>query len=811
MSSSRKRKHVHRVDPDFEYHWHPPAEKIEFKEEEHHVDKGFPEEVQGFPEEIQGFPGEIRGFPEAIHDGGSLPKKFKGEEIVDEEDFQEAKEEAERPKLTWPQIIDEALKGAEDKRLPVGEVFSCIAQSYPYFTKNAERWEKARKVIKDTFSKYGYKKVQGNEDEECFWALRDYEGPDIIHDGGAMSKFAFCKKCCNPMKHANLAKHELVCGTHIMMLGKVCFCRSCGQTFTYADIEQHGVQCFVEDKELDGNLQLYNVRRVYNFWRRFRNEKRRTMSMTCPADDINSVEASDLVQEFKQWHGPKWSQWKNPPEAEDVTDPEEMEQILWPKFLQYWKKKNNEDSGLMVNDHNIDMEGIEFKQWLQRRKQRKREREKSLTKLKICGKCGKSFKGNFIMKRHEEKCEFIQAREALCEEDHEHQYIDKAFDTLDEAIAFFYDNEYDSEFCRRSSNVNTKKRRRLHNHVYINNVCVRSAGSSSRAYVGKLGKSKKLNHKCPAYITIVENSPRTSGEKTTVTGCLTHNHVDNHTMKRVSWLAKRRIAKYLLLGHSKKEIHRDLLPQYHVDGQKKVGLGDVWRISKLLNSGKAHKLRQGLDAISLVAKDDQESCLRGVYPWPPDDNPSGNLATTAKKSHLVPQQNQIVPVNLSSTIRIESQISPMENERSYDETDHAVASIVEITANGEQDTSLEAVPEAEDSTDHSVADDAVDPDAFQVMRSKVARELTSLSERVLGLPASGAGIAELQSILRPSLFDLVMPRPAPRPPAKPESVKRRMQRQKQVREGRLVKPQKKQVWKPVRISDEEWAAKMSEV
>ena len=44
------------------------------------------------------------------------------------------------------------------------------------------------------------------------------------------------------------------------------------------------------------------------------------------------------------------------------------------------------------------------------------------------------------------------------------------------------------------------------------------------------------------------------------------------------------------------------------------------------------------------------------------------------------------------------------------------------------------------------------------MRSKVARELTSLSERVLGLPASGTGIAELQSILRPSLFDLVMPR-----------------------------------------------------
>ena len=128
MSSSRKRKHVQKVDPDFEYNWHPPAEKLEFKEVEYHVYKGIPEEVRGVPEEIQGCPGDFQGSPEAIHDGGSLPKKFKEEEIVDEDDFQETKGEAERPKLTWPQIIDEALKGAEDKRLPVGAVFSYIGK-----------------------------------------------------------------------------------------------------------------------------------------------------------------------------------------------------------------------------------------------------------------------------------------------------------------------------------------------------------------------------------------------------------------------------------------------------------------------------------------------------------------------------------------------------------------------------------------------------------------------------------------------------------------------------------------------------------
>ena len=111
-----------------------------------------------------------------------------------------------------------------------------------------------------------------------------------------------------------------------------------------------------------------------------------------------------MVEEFKQWHGPKWSQWKNPPEAEDETDPEEVEKILWPKFLEYWKRKN-EDSGLIVNDLNIVKEGIEFKQWLQRRKQRRRERDKANTKLKICGKCGKGFKSTkWNLDRHEERC-----------------------------------------------------------------------------------------------------------------------------------------------------------------------------------------------------------------------------------------------------------------------------------------------------------------------------------------------------------------------------------------------------------------------
>ena len=194
----------------------------------------------------------------------SLPKNPKEEEeIVDEDDFQESQIEAERPKLTWPQMIDEALQQSDDKRLHVGEVWSYISRHYPYFTRSADRWEKARRVIRDSFPRYGYKKVKANEDEGHLWALRDYEGPDIIHEGATKSKFSFCKKCCNPMKQSNLARHESLCGRdHLVMLGKVCFCRRCGDTFMASEVEQHDTKCFVEDKDVASNLQLHNVRRI---------------------------------------------------------------------------------------------------------------------------------------------------------------------------------------------------------------------------------------------------------------------------------------------------------------------------------------------------------------------------------------------------------------------------------------------------------------------------------------------------------------------------------------------------------------------
>ena len=71
-------------------------------------------------------------------------------------------------------------------------------------------------------------------------------------------------------------------------------------------------------------------------------------------------------------------------------------------------------------------------------------------------------------------------------------------------------NDLFIHFCRRSSTGTWNSKKSV--SAYIGNVCVRSANSRSRTYVGKLGKSKKLDHKCPAHITIFENSWRAEGK-----------------------------------------------------------------------------------------------------------------------------------------------------------------------------------------------------------------------------------------------------------------------------------------------------------
>ena len=157
---------MRKEDPDFEYTWYRPREVDDVVKEEH----------------------------DEKTDTATNPKVDR-DEFINENDFGEAtKEEAARPKRTWYRMIYEALSEAEDQRLPTEGVYAYVRQNYPYFVKDAERWEKTRTTIRSTLLNDGFKKVQGSDNEEV-WVLHSYDGPDVIVNDRANSKVPHCKVC----------------------------------------------------------------------------------------------------------------------------------------------------------------------------------------------------------------------------------------------------------------------------------------------------------------------------------------------------------------------------------------------------------------------------------------------------------------------------------------------------------------------------------------------------------------------------------------------------------------------------------------
>ena len=169
--------------------------------------------------------------------------------------------------------------------------------------------------------------------------------------------------------------------------------------------------------------------------------------------------------------------------------------------------------GLVADNYGMDMNDSrlkgEFDLWLEDKKRSKCQSLKS-SYNKICGKCGQAFSPSRI-EQHEAKCGNL-ANEVLCTENHEHQYIDKAFDAMEDAVAFFYDNEYDSELNIRGTNTRRTPRRPRR---FVHFLCARSTPTTKRPIKYGSTRTKQLDHKCPAHVTIVENSQRVSGNKTT--------------------------------------------------------------------------------------------------------------------------------------------------------------------------------------------------------------------------------------------------------------------------------------------------------
>ena len=110
--------------------------------------------------------------------------------------------------------------------------------------------------------------------------------------------------------------------------------------------------------------------------------------------------------------------------------------------------------------------------------------------------------------------------------------------------------------------------------------------------------------------------------------------------------------------------------------------------------------------------------------------------------------------------------------------------------------------------DTTLSDEAIDPQAFETLRRKALRLTERLTPRLSGLPATGAGMAELQTILKSSLFELMCDDLDPvqeRPPPKPENAKTYESYKRRVAEGRTIPKNYK---RPIRIPDEKLLANL---
>ena len=438
--------------------------------------------------------------------------------------------------------------------------------------------------------------------------------------------------------------------------------------------------------------------------------------------------------------------------------------------------------------------------------------EKHVGNLGMCPKCGeiRNWRVPAQLKRHVETCDPIRR---MCKQDHEHKFIDKTFETFEDAIAHFYDNEYDTELSISSGSKNKTKNP---NDKYLLFTCGRSSKGKYEYQIksGRPKVRKRLEKKCPAYIIMRGGwqdgrhwarvgTNENSAAVARMYGCTAHNHPDNPTMKRVSWLTKRRIAKFLLLGHSRRDIRSNLMPPFHVEGHKSVDLQCVTRIRRIMEEDKHHKLREGHDLASLLGK--AKVTERGVYPWPSQTNCP--LRNAARKEHF----RKIVETKATKRAQKGSNSngdrkagSPQKSVGEREEVERAINSIEEENEGLDSDTpvagnhtteatrddnvappgdSFVSVPESElnievtvdSSTNHIETeepvgltdlemDDCIDPRAFETLRQKALRCLgplgfpgtiaERLSPRISALEVSGAGMAELRRILQVVQQDL---------------------------------------------------------
>ena len=222
--------------------------------------------------------------------------------------------------------------------------------------------------------------------------------------------------------------------------------------------------------------------------------------------------------------------------------------------------------------------------------------------------------------------------------------------------------------------------------------------------------------------------------------------------------------RYLLLGHSRKDIYQKLMPQFHREGQKRVDRETVNRVQKVLTEDKHHKLREGHDLASLLGRDEGRG--RMVYPWPTQTNcPVRNakhveyckqkaamLATINKRKgdpspgitlgKSLEEQEVVEAINsIAAADGIaggeNANLDPLDGSRGEVGTELAGDSdVILAEPTNESQTEVANATNKSDIITQAVnpvlSDEAIDPQAFETLRQKALRLTERLTPTLSG-------------------------------------------------------------------------------
>ena len=190
-----------------------------------------------------------------------------------------------------------------------------------------------------------------------------------------------------------------------------------------------------------------------------------------------------------------------------------------------------------------------------------------------------------------------------------------------------------------------------------------------------------------------------------------------------------------VMGYSRIEVARTILPGLQREDHRKVDYRDVDVVYSMITRDKHHKLREGYDDIASLVNESEGA--GGVYPFRVDSNGS---ISWARGNDSAIKTSEVSSSNVQETEklpRVAGRCRKRERNRDLDEAESAVLNIPQETLENNSQDSMEDMPDTS-----PLIDDDIDPEAFDILRRKVLHGLDNLRKDIAGMAEKGACIYE---------------------------------------------------------------------